>query len=44
MTPPLLCFEVKESDAMVVFMIRGQLLHQRAPKGHLKSFSVFFLV
>ena len=31
-------FGVKESDAIDILVIRGQLLPQRSPKGHLRSF------
>ena len=38
MTPFLYVFGVKESDEIGILVIRGQLLSQRSPKGHLRSF------
>ena len=37
MTPFLYAFGVKESDEIVSLMIRGQLLPQRPPEGHVRS-------
>ena len=42
MTPFLYVFGVKESDEIVILVIRGQLLPQRSPKGHLRSFLAKF--
>ena len=39
MTPFLYALEVKESDRIVSLVIRGLLLFQRSPKGHLRYFS-----
>ena len=38
----LYVFMVKESAEIVIFVIKGQLLPQRSPKGHLRSFSANF--
>ena len=38
----LYVFMVKESAEIVIFVIKGQLLPQRSPKGHLRSFLVIF--
>ena len=43
MTPLLYVFRVKDLDAIVVLVIRGQLLPQRSHKGHLRSFPAIFL-
>ena len=42
MTPFLYVFGVKESDEILILVIWGQLLPQRSPKGHLRSFSAKF--
>ena len=33
---------VMETAEIVIFVIKGQLLPQRSPKGHLRSFSAKF--
>ena len=38
----LYVFGVKESDGIVILVIRGQLLTQRSPKCHLRSFLTRF--
>ena len=39
----LYVFGVKESDEIVILVIRGQLLPQRSPRGHHSSYAVSYI-